>query len=208
MAESYVFDTTTGTWVPASSSTGSSAPSQDPENVPTSDTGNDSTSEVDSKTEADKEYIETEFNTLTGEIVVNPSSKNVKIKVNNTVELVGVGSNLSGKYFVSAVKRTLNKDSGYEQTLTVMKNGFGDSLKGESEEPSSRSAQVTKSSYQVRVGDTVKVVGSNAIFITGETVPLWVKERTLTVEQISVDGSRVLLMPISNWTYAKYVQKA
>lgn len=209
----YVYDPKTGEWVPTSPSTGSapSSSSQDPENVPDSATGSDSSSQVDSKTKADKEYIETEFRTLEGELVVSPSKKSIKIKVNDTVEVLGIGSYLSGKYFVSAVKRTLNKDSGYSQTLTVIKNGFGDSLKKAKSETteSERSDVVPKSAPEIQVGDTVKIVGeavySNAH--NGVPVPAWVKEKTLTVQQVSNDGARVLLMPINSWTYVRYVQK-
>lgn len=208
---SYVYDPASGTWIPVSPTTGTppSSSSQNPEDVPSSSTGG-SSSQVDSKNEADKEYIETEFNTLLGEMVVIPSKKTVRLKVNDTVNVEGLGSYLSGKYFVSAVKRTLNS-SGYSQTLTVIKNGFGDSLKKKSDSSTgtskSRLATVSKSATPVKVGDRVRVVG-NAIFITGEKIPSWVKNRSLTVEQISSDGSRVLLMPISSWTYSRYVQKA
>lgn len=214
MAKEYVYDPKTGEWVPSSPTTGTppTSSSQDPENVPSSVTGGDS-SQVDSKEEADKEYIETEFNTLVGELVVSPSKKTIRIGVNDTVEVLGVGSYLSGKYFVSAVKRTLNQDSGYSQTLTVIKNGFGDSLKragGSTETNESRVMKVEKSAPALKVGDRVKIVG-NAIYSNahaGVSVPDWVKAQTLTIQQISSDGSRVLLMPVNSWTYARYVQKA
>lgn len=214
MATEYVYDPKTGSWVPSSPTTGTppTSSSQDPEDVPSSVTGGDST-QVDSKEEADKEYIETEFNTLVGELVVSPSKKTIRIGVNDTVEVLGIGSYLSGKYFVSAVKRTLNKDSGYSQTLTVIKNGFGDSLKragGSTESTESRIAVVEKSAPTLKVGDSVKIVG-DAIYSNaseGVIVPAWVKSQTLTVQQISSDGSRVLLMPINSWTYVRYVHKA
>lgn len=214
MATEYVYDTATGTWVPKSPSTGTppSSSSEDPGNVPSSSTGNDSNSQVDSKEEADKEYIEVEFNTLVGELVVSPSKKTIRIGVNDTVEVLGIGSYLSGKYFVSAVKRTLNKDSGYSQTLTVIKNGFGDSLKKSSSSETTettRNEVVEKSAPALKVGDSVKIVG-NAVYSNasdGVPVPNWVKAKTLTVQQISTDGSRVLLSPINSWTYTRYVQK-
>lgn len=207
----YVYDPKTGTWIPASPSMGNAptASSQSPEDVPSSSTGNDSSSKVDSKTEADKKYIETEFNTLVGELVVAPSKKNIRIKVNDTVEVQGVGNHLSGKYFVSSVKRTLDKDGGYSQTLTVIKNGFGDSLKKASSKQSSsisREVAVEKSAPEFKVGDTVVIVG-DAIYTNGKPIPVWVKRNSLTIHQISSDGATVLLMPISSWTYIRYVQK-
>ena len=212
MASEYVYDPKSGTWIPKSPSIGNppSSSSQDPEDVPNSSTGG-SSSQVDSKTEADKEYIETEFNTLVGELVVTPSKKTIRIKVNDTVNVLGVGSHLSGKYFVSAVKRTLTSDAGYSQTLTVIKNGFGDSLKKKVESESNttynRAKAVNKSAPNVKVGDSVRIVGS-AVLVTGEQIPAWMKNRSLAVQEISEDGTRVLLMPISVWTYSRYVQKS
>lgn len=227
MAKEYTYDPKTGKWVPStpttgttpSSSSSSSSPSstntssQYPEKVPSSSTGNKPKSKVDSKTKSDKKYIESEFNnTLTGELVVSPSKNNIRIGVNDTVEILGIGNYLSGKYFVSSVKRTIDKDSGYSQTITVMKNGFGDSLKkssGGSKTDKSRSKKVEKSAPTLKVGDTVKIVG-NAVYSNaseGVVVPKWVKEKVLTVNKISSDGNRVLLMPIFSWTYVRYVKK-
>ena len=227
MAKEYTYDPKTGKWVPStpttgttpSSSSSSSSPSstntssQYPEKVPSSSTGNKPKSKVDSKTKSDKKYIESEFNnTLTGELVVSPSKNNIRINVNDTVEILGIGNYLSGKYFVSSVKRTIDKDSGYSQTITVMKNGFGDSLKKSSEDnktDKSRSKKVEKSPPTLKVGDTVKIVG-NAVYSNaseGVVVPKWVKEKVLTVNKISSDGNRVLLMPIFSWTYVRYVKK-
>ena len=207
----YVYDPKTGSWVPASPSIGDAptASTQDPEDLPSSATGNESSSEVDSKSESDKEYIEVEFNTLQGEVALNPSNKTIRLKVNDTVEILGVGRYLSGKYFIASIKRTLSKDSGYTQSITVMKNGFGDSLKesvSTSEYSESREELVEKSASAISAGDTVKIVGE-AIYTTGVPVPAWVKDMTLTVQQVSSDNTRVLLMPISMWTYVRYIQR-
>lgn len=222
MSKEYTYDPKKGKWVPSSPTTGTTpssspsstdTPSQYPEKAPSSSTGNKPKSKVDSKTKSDKKYIESEFNnTLTGELVVSPSKNNICIGVNDTVEILGIGNYLSGKYFVSSVKRTIDKDSGYSQTITVMKNGFGDSLKKSSEDSKtdkSRSKKVEKSTPTLKVGDTVKIVG-NAVYSNaseGVVVPKWVKEKVLTVNKISSDGNRVLLMPIFSWTYVRYIKK-
>ena len=55
----------------------------------------------------------------------------------------------------------------------------------------------------------MKIVG-DAVYSNahdGVKVPEWVKKKTLTVDGISKDGTRVRLMPIWSWTYIKYVQK-
>lgn len=207
----YTYDPKTGKWIPPTPVVGTSPSSKNPENAKPVHTGS-SSNPSPSKEKADKEYIETEFNTLVGDLVVSPSKKTIRIGVNDTVEVLGVGSHLSGKYFVSAVKRTLNRDSGYSQTLTVIKNGFGDSLKKPNsgiQTTENRSETVEKSAPTLKLGDTVRIVG-DAVYSNaheGTTVPAWVKEKTLTIKQISSDGSRVLLMPINSWTYVRYVQK-
>ena len=232
----YTYNPKTGTWVPTAPTAGQapSATTDEMEKVPPEVSGDDS-SQVDNKTEADREYIEIELKTLVGDLTVVPSQKNIRIQVNKTVEVEGVGKYLSGKYFVSAIKRTISKDGGYSQTLSVLKNGFGDSLKkasGSSSSPSysyspsstpsavestppsagsvDRNDTVEKSATPVKTGDTIKIVGdavySNAS--SGVKVPEWVKEKTLTVQQVSEDGTRVLLMPINSWVYTRYIQKA
>lgn len=214
----YTYDPKTGSWVPVSPGVGEIPDFEDDDNtgdeVPDEFTDNDTQTQVDSQGEAEKQYIETEFNTLTGELVVIPSKKAIRIKVNDTVEVLGIGKYLSGKYFVSGVKRTISKDDGYSQTLTLLKNGFGDSLKQattSSDTPTeSRGEKVDKNASPFKVGDIVKIVGDNAIYSNaheGVKVPAWVKEQTLTVQQVSSDGARVLLMPIYSWTYTTFVQK-
>ena len=42
---------------------------------------------------------------------------------------LGLGKHLSGRYFVYEVTRKIDNDSGYSQSVSVQKNGFGESLK-------------------------------------------------------------------------------
>ena len=204
------YDSSTGKWVPktpsSKSSNSSNPPSLPAGKVPEANP----TSKVDSKKTADKEYIEVEFNTLTGELTLTPTEKSIRIKVNDTIQLEGVGKYLSGLYFVTAVKRTLNNSSGYTQTISVIKNGFGDSLKKSQETVETRKETIPKSASGFNSGDSVRIVGDDAIYSNahdGVKVPNWVKSKDLTIQQVSSDGTRVLLMPINSWTYTKYVQK-
>lgn len=174
--------------------------------------GSNSNSKVDSKTAAEKEYIEIEFNTLVGELVLTSTEKSIRLKVNDTIRLEGVGKYLSGQYFISAIRRTISKDAGYTHTLTLIKNGFGDSLKKSQtgSNPETRKEEVQKGSPDIKVGDSVRIVGDNAVYSNahdGVKVPAWVKQKTLTVDAISTDGTRVRLNPIWSWTYLKFIQK-
>ena len=200
MGVEYVYDPKTDKWVPKTT--------PEPATPNDNSTGKDTKTQVDSKTKAEKEFIETEFNTLTGDVSVSPSTKSIRLRVNDTVEIQGIGSYLSGTYFVSSIKRTINKDSGYSQSLSVLKNGFGGSLKKSGTE--TRVQEVEKSAPALKVGDTVRIVGDNAVYSNahdGVKVPAWVKKKDLTVRQISSDGNRALLMPIFSWTYVRFIQK-
>lgn len=203
-----VYDPKTGKWVPASP-TNESGQTQ-PTTTETKTVAEPSTtSKVDSKTAAQKEYIEAEFNTLTGDLVLTSTEKSIRIKVNDTIKIEGLGKYLSGLYFVTSIRRTLNKDSGYTHTLSLLKNGFGSSLKKVQVVQETRKEEVPKSSPEIKIGDSVRIVGdayyTNAS--AGVKVPEWVKKKTLTVDGISKDGTRVRLMPIFSWVYLKDVQK-
>lgn len=168
---------------------------------------------TDSKKNAEKKFIEIEFNTLVGEINLIPTKENMRIKANNTIRVNGVGKYLSGLYFVSEVKKTLN-ESGYNLSLTLYKNGFGDSLKNPKVTTvSNRPEQVDISNNivqnNIKVGDKVKIVGESAVYANaheGIKVPDHIKSQILTVTEISTDNLRARLSPINSWTYLKFLQ--
>ena len=120
---------------------------------------------------------------------------------------------------MSEVKRNIDKDNGLTMTATLLKNGFGDSLKNKNNisEPSpaqdGRAETVDISSNvvtsRIKVGDKVKIIGDEAIYSNaheGVKVPNWVKNQILTVDALSEDGERARLNPIWSWTYVKYLQ--
>lgn len=218
-----VFNPETGKWEPSYSSSNSSSSNVSNSNKNKGGGSNSKpvantnpTSKVDSQGVADKKYIEIEYNTLEGDVSLVPMYHNFDIKVNQTVQIYGLGNYLSGKYYVSGVKRHLDKDSGYSQELTLIKTGFGDSLKKPSKKSNSNSNKdtgrkptVPKNPSKFNVGDKVKIVGENAVYSNSSSakVPDWVKKKTLTVDAISSDGSRARLSPIFSWTYVKYLKK-
>lgn len=215
--ENLVYDPKTGQWVTSTATTDSeavkatNAHSNSKEvKIPSTQKTGDYSSSADSKTAADKEYIDAEFNILTGEMKLTPSGKSIRIKVNDTVEIVGLGKYLSGLYFVSSVSRNLNNSSGYSQSIHLLKNGFGDSVKSPYTQTETRTEEVALSASVCSVGDSVQIVGEDAVYSNahnGVKVPGWVKKKTLTVHQISDDGTRARLMPINSWTYLKYIKK-
>lgn len=105
----------------SSSSNSSSSSNYKPPTL--SDTSNRDTTE--SLNTANKEYVEIEQNILQGEVQVIPDPK---YKAKHTILMQYLGKNLTGLYFVDKVVHTFDL-SGYSQTLTVSRSGFGDSIK-------------------------------------------------------------------------------
>ncbi len=215
----YSWNTQTGKWEPvsASSNTTKQSTEEEPKSVSTSSDNSGSTtvdtsSKVNSKAKADSEYIENEFNTLEGELSLRVNKKTLALKSGQTIRIEGIGKYLSGLYYISSVKRTIDSSSGYSHTLTVIKTGFGDSIKEASN--SSRIKEVEKTTTTFEVGDKVKflTVESNKYTYAnskdGDYVPKWVTEKVLTVESVSSDNNKVKLKEVWSWTYSKYLKKA
>lgn len=87
---------------------------------------NDNRSTTTTKTKSDKEFIDVEIATLEG--TANVTTPNPSLQAKKTVKLTGLGKALTGLYYVEKVENTFS-NSGYTQTITVSKTGFGDSLK-------------------------------------------------------------------------------
>lgn len=173
---------------------------------------------TDSKTGAEKEYIDIEFNTLVGDVSLIPTKDNLlKIKSGVTINFEGIGKYLSGLYFVSEVKRTINTNEGLTLSATLYKNGFGDTLKTHNvvtNQPNTRLEEVNITENIVnnylKVGDKVKIVGDNAIYSNaheGTKIPNWVKQNTYTIDALSEDGQRARLKEIWSWTYIKFLKR-
>ena len=223
--QNLTYDPKTGQWVLSTSTSTSnglgttpstSDNSNDVKIPPTQKTGDYSSSADAVFADSNSDYVEMEYNILTGEMELTPTTKSIGIKVNDTVEVFGLGKYLSGLYFVSSVTRTINESKGYSQSIVLIRNGFGKSVKKSSSSSSSSSLQsnraleVPKNAGAFNVGDSVKIVGDDAIYSNahnGVKVPSWVKKKSLTIHQLSDDGTRARLMPINSWTYTKYLQK-
>lgn len=224
MPQQMSYDPSTQTWKPSGSSDsgGVSSASTPPSSsggsssAPTPVPAAETQTQTNSAGLANKAQAVLEYNTLSGELVLRAYVGVLKLKVNTTIEIQGIGSYLSGLYYVSAVKYTLNASEGFSIAATVIKTGFGPSLKSSPpkqdstvrEEPIDKAEEATKSATPTK-GASVKIVGENATYSNaseGVKVPNWVKQKTLTVAQVSKDGTRVLLQPINSWTYVKNIQ--
>ena len=122
----HVYDDTTDTSRPtnnAVNTTTSSNKNNTTSSPPISDSSNRETTE--SSNNATKEFVEIEQNILQGEVQVIPDPK---YRAKHTILMQYLGKNLTGLYFVDKVVHTFDL-SGYSQSLTVSRNGFGDSIK-------------------------------------------------------------------------------
>lgn len=219
-AVEYKYNTQTGKWEPISVSSSPNTEGDTSLSTSSQNGGSvtvDTSSKVNSKAQADSEFIEMEFNTLEGELSLKASKKTIAIKSGDTIIIEGIGKYLSGMYYVTSVKRTIDNSQGYSHTLTVIKTGFGSSLKNVTvtTQDTSRPAEVTTdSSPNFKKGDKVrfqtveakKYVYTNAH--QGVYVPKWVTQLNLTVDAISSDGKRVRLKEVWSWTYASYLKKS
>ena len=116
---------------------------------------------------ANREYIEHEFFTLQGDCSVMPTLKSVQIKAGDTVNCLGLGKYLSGKYFVDEVTRSIDNGGGYSHSISVQKNGFGGSLKSGpnvDDRPCAVSKEVQKRIHVVVAGETLRSI---ALFYYG-----------------------------------------
>lgn len=219
-ATQYKYNPKTGAWEPITYTSGDSDTSLSTSTTNGGSVTTDTASKVDSQAEADSEYIEIEFNTLEGELNLIASPKTIKLKVGQTIMIDGVGKYLSGLYYISAVKRTIDNSSGYTHTLTVIKTGFGSSLKNVqvtkntvTSSAASRPAEVQPTaSSELKVGDKVMFISPSGEYIysnasLGVRVPNWVKLKVHTVDGISSDKQRVRLKEIWSWTFVKFLKK-
>lgn len=80
--------------------------------------------------EAKKDLMEKELLTLVGDIAVHITSDTLSMKVTDVITLKGLGRFLSGDYLITGIKKHIST-SGFSITLTVIKTGFGNSVKSE-----------------------------------------------------------------------------
>lgn len=91
------------------------------------------------KVKAKKEFKEGD-SVLEGDISMRIARPNIQAK--QTIMLEGFGEAISGIFFIETVKHTFNT-SGYTQSLTVTRNGFGEGMqKGQVKVPVDKTKSV------------------------------------------------------------------
>lgn len=128
----HTYDPSKGTWSTTISSTDdkSKKKTKNTKNTNNRDS-NLSSSDSDkknSKGKVEKKYNNIEVRTLEGSLSYIADEKTFKLRVGDTVRIVGIGKYLSGNYYVKEIERTLNSN-GYSHSATVIRTNFGSKLK-------------------------------------------------------------------------------
>ena len=136
-SSSYTYDPKTGKWTKKTTNSGgsssggggnskkthSSTPSSSGSNLTSSNSNKNS-----STGSTEKKYNYIEINTLSGTLNFIVTEETIKLKAGDTVKLKGLGSYLSGDYYVQDLTRQISSN-GYSHSATGIKTDFGKSLK-------------------------------------------------------------------------------
>lgn len=173
------YDPTTGKWTKSystdnskssskkssskNSSKGSSSSGKNKSNLTSSNSSKKSSTGA-----VEKKYNDIEINTLTGTLNFIVTEETIKIKAGDTIKLNGIGTHLSGSYYVKDVTRQVST-SGYSHSATVIKTDFGSEIKvatssskkntttkkNEKKVSSSAKSKDAKRTYTVKKGDSL-----------------------------------------------------
>ena len=170
------------------------------------DSANNKGSSNSDSDSAEREYRDIEYNTLRGEAELMPTVDTIGMEYMTTANVAGLGKFLSGLYYVEGVKITLDNTQGYTQYATLIKTGFGNSMK-----PVEMSNEVeAQSSSDFSVGDVVRFRNDSATYAhasEGVKVPTWVRNDTWKVSSVDVEGRCVLLGGIQSWAHMDDIEK-
>lgn len=154
---SYNYDPKTGEWTKSSSiASSNSSNNGGASNLTSSNSDKDSSSGS-----VEKQYNNIELNTLNGTLNFIVTEETIKLTAGDTVKIQGIGSHLSGNYYVKDVSRQISSN-GYSHSATLIRTDFGSSLKiststsqkkVQKSVPSSPKADSAKRTYTVKKGD-------------------------------------------------------
>lgn len=154
----------------------------------------------------ERTYREQEYNTLRGDCDVLPTPELLALTYMQTINFSGLGKYLSGLYYVEGIKLTIDSSNGLSETLTLIKTGFGKTMK-----PAELSDEVSSnSSTDYSKGDTIRFISDTATYAhasEGVKVPNWVRAETWKVGSVDTDGKCLLLTDIESWVHMNEVEK-
>lgn len=140
-SSSYTYDPKTGKWTKKTTNTGGGSSNRGGGGSSNKKTNGGSTSnnggsnltssnsnKNSSTGSTEKKHNYIEINTLSGTLNFIVTEETIKLKAGDTVKLKGLGSYLSGNYYVQDLTRQISSN-GYSHSATLIKTDFGKSLK-------------------------------------------------------------------------------
>ena len=127
-SSSYTYDPKTGKWTKKTGGSSNKKTSGSTSNSGGSNLTSSDSNKNSSKGSTEKKYNYIEINTLSGTLNFIVTEETIKLKAGDTVKLKGLGSYLSGNYYVQDLTRQISSN-GYSHSATLIKTDFGKSLK-------------------------------------------------------------------------------
>lgn len=179
-SSSYTYDPKTGKWTKKTTNTGGGSSggggSKKTSGGNTSNSGGSnltsSNSNKNSSTgSTEKKYNYIEINTLSGTLNFIVTEETIKLKAGDTVKLKGLGSYLSGNYYVNDLTRQISSN-GYSHSATLIKTDFGKSLKTSTSTTKKKTAPKT-TKKEKKVTSTPKASSAKRTYTVKRGDCLW-----------------------------------
>lgn len=179
-SSSYTYDPKTGKWTKKTTTTSSSSSgggSSKKNNTSSSNSGSSNlTSSNSSKNSStgstEKKYNYIEINTLSGTLNFIVTEETIKLKAGDTVKLKGLGSYLSGNYYVQDLTRQISSN-GYSHSATLIKTDFGKSLKTSTSTTNKKTATKKTTKKEKKVTSTPKASSAKRTYTVKRGDCLW-----------------------------------
>lgn len=166
-SSSYTYDPKTGKWTKkTTNSGGSSKKTSGGSNLTSSNSNKNS-----STGSTEKKYNYIEINTLSGTLNFIVTEETIKLKAGDTVKLKGLGSYLSGNYYVNDLTRQISSN-GYSHSATLIKTDFGKSLKTSTSTTKKKTAPKT-TKKEKKVTSTSKASSAKRTYTVKRGDCLW-----------------------------------
>lgn len=178
-SNSYTYDPKTGKWTKKTTNTGGSSSGGGGSKKTSGSTSNSGGSNLTSSNSnknsstgsTEKKYNYIEINTLSGTLNFIVTEETIKLKAGDTVKLKGLGSYLSGNYYVNDLTRQISSN-GYSHSATLIKTDFGKSLKTSTSTTKKKTAPKT-TKKEKKVTSTPKASSAKRTYTVKRGDCLW-----------------------------------
>lgn len=178
-SSSYTYDPRTGKWTKKTTNTGGGSSGGGGSKKTSGSTSNSGGSNLTSSNSnknsstgsTEKKYNYIEINTLSGTLNFIVTEETIKLKAGDTVKLKGLGSYLSGNYYVNDLTRQISSN-GYSHSATLIKTDFGKSLKTSTSTTKKKTAPKT-TKKEKKVTSTPKASSAKRTYTVKRGDCLW-----------------------------------